>query len=156
MTQPRNRLRTFGGLSFDLDGAETTGAPLQGRRLALLALLAANASTGVRREVLSAYLWPESHPDRARNALNQAVFSLRRDLGDGAIVVTGGEVRLNTTHVSVDVVDFEEAIAAEISTAPSSCTRGHFWLDSSFPTAGSSSAGSRRSAVVSPAGITRR
>ena len=106
-----HRLTVLGGLTLELSGGEPPSTPVQGRRLALLALLA-RAPRGVRRETLASYLWPESDPDRARNALNQAVFSLRRDLGEPALIVTGGEVRLNTEHVAVDVIEFEEALAA--------------------------------------------
>ena len=110
MNTSPHRLRVLGGLTLDQSGGAIPTTPVQARRLALLALLA-RGTPGVRRETLSTYLWPESDPDRARNALNQAVFSLRRDIGESALIVTGGEVRLNTAQVSVDVVEFEQALA---------------------------------------------
>ena len=38
-------------------------------------------STGFSRDKLLLHLWPESDEERARHALKQAVYSVRRDLG---------------------------------------------------------------------------
>ena len=111
MHVPRYRLRVLGGLTLEQPSDVKQAPPVQGRRLALLALLA-RGTPGVRRETLSSHLWPESDPDRARNALNQAVFSLRRDLGESILLVSGGELRLNFEQVTVDVMEFERLLGA--------------------------------------------
>ena len=73
MDAPRYRLRLLGGLTLEQSGDVKQTSLVQGRRLALLALVA-RGGAGARRDTLSAYLWPDSDPDRARNSLNQAVF----------------------------------------------------------------------------------
>jgi len=73
-------LKTFGGLSVEVSGAPGSGAAQQRKTLALLALLAASGRRGVSRDKLSAYLWPESDSEHARNLLKQACYALRRDL----------------------------------------------------------------------------
>jgi DNA-binding SARP family transcriptional activator len=103
------RLITFGGLS--LTGslrAEQTA--LQRRQLALLALLASAAERGMSRDKLFAYLWPESDASRARHALNQTVYSLRRSVGVPVISTAGAQLRLNTPVIGADVIDFQTAM----------------------------------------------
>lgn len=111
MTAPVHRLRAFGGLTLEQTGVDAPVGSIQGRRLALLAFLA-RGTPGVRREGLAAQFWPDSDADRARNALNQAVFALRRELGENAIIVAAGEVRLNIEVVTADVIVFERELAS--------------------------------------------
>ena len=74
------RLETFGALRLtDEAGA---GLPGQRRRLALLALLAVAGPRGLSRDKLQAYLWPEGDAEGARHALEQAIYGLRRQLGE--------------------------------------------------------------------------
>src|SRR5215207_7072229 len=54
------RLCTFGGCRLERDGAEWDVMPGQRKGLALLALLAATGDRGLAREVVAAYLWPDS------------------------------------------------------------------------------------------------
>ena len=81
------RLTTFGGLALSRDGVALTGAAAQRSRLSLLALLATAGPTGFSRDKLLLYLWPESDEERARHALKQAVYSLRRELGSEEVIV---------------------------------------------------------------------
>src|SRR5687768_13993232 len=82
--------------------------------MALLAYLAAALPRGPhRRDTLLALFWPESDGARARAALNQALYVLRKALGDEAIESRGdGDVRLNPDTVSCDAVAFEAALDA--------------------------------------------
>ena len=65
---------------------------------ALLVYLAVEADHPHRRQSLAGLLWPESDQDRARHALVQTLYALRRDLG--ADVVTGAaDLRLNAALV---------------------------------------------------------
>ena len=106
------RLTTFGGLALSKDGTPLTGAAVQRSRLSLLALLATAGSTGFSRDKLLLHLWPESDEERARHALKQAVYSLRRELGADDVIVGTGSLSLNPTIVSSDAREFEVAIAA--------------------------------------------
>ena len=103
------QLQTFGGLRVENDarGAESGPRP---RPLALLAILAIAGSNGVSRERLLGVLWPESPPDRARHALSQTLYSLRRDLG-AEVVLSTPDLRLDTRLITSDVEAFRHAVA---------------------------------------------
>lgn len=105
------RLLTFGGLTLVDDGAPVTGAAAQRSRLALLAVLATAGSSGVARDKLLACLWPESDTERARHALKQAVYALRRDLGGEQAIAGTATLTLDPAFVTSDVREFDEAIA---------------------------------------------
>jgi DNA-binding SARP family transcriptional activator len=102
------RLQLFGGLSL----LDATGSPAmtQRRRLGLLALLATGGERGMSRDKLLVYLWPESTAEHARHALEQLLYSMRRQLSADAI--QGPDpLRLNPTVISSDVDDFARALA---------------------------------------------
>ena len=82
------------------------------RGLALLVLLAAAPDAGVSRDSLLAHLWPESDEDRARSALRQTLFSLRRELGTPELVVGGVGLSLNPVALTSDVREFDLARAS--------------------------------------------
>jgi len=87
-----------------------TGAAAQPRRLAVLALLARAGRSGVTREKILALLWPDETEDRARRSLNQAVYSLRRDLGADDALMGTKDLRLNFDLIEVDVDEFQQSI----------------------------------------------
>lgn len=105
------RINALGGLSIDRDGVLLAGAAAQPRRLAILAILARAGTRGVSRERVMALLWPESDDDRARRALAQALYSLRRDLGDDDAIAGTKDLRLDAERVTSDVGELEAAIA---------------------------------------------
>ena len=114
------RLTTFGGLALSRDGVALTGAAAQRSRLSLLALLATAGPTGFSRDKLLLYLWPESDEERARHALKQAVYSLRRELGSEEVIVGTAALSLNPVIITSDAREFEAAIAAgDLATAVS-------------------------------------
>ena len=76
-------------------GQAVTGAAAQPRRLAVLALLARAGRAGVTREKILALLWPDEPEDKARRSLNQAVYSLRRDLGGEDALLGTKDLRIN-------------------------------------------------------------
>ena len=125
------RLLTLGGLSLVDDGAAVTGAASQRSRLALLALLAAAGPAGVAREKLLACLWPESDDERARHALKQAVYALRRDLGSEHAIAGTATLCLDATIVASDIREFDEAIARHDDAAAVAVYAGPF-LDGVF------------------------
>ncbi|MFN2565986.1 MAG: BTAD domain-containing putative transcriptional regulator [Gemmatimonadaceae bacterium] len=101
-------IETFGRLSaYTADGAAVS-AP---RRLALLALLAAAGDRGLSRDKVIAYLWPESPAEKARHALEQLLYALRREAG-GELFVNGNPLRLDPGAVRSDISEFDDALAA--------------------------------------------
>lgn len=114
------RLTTFGGLALSRDGVALTGAAAQRSRLSLLALLATAGPTGFSRDKLLLHLWPESDEERARHALKQAVYSLRRELGSEEVIVGTASLSLNPLIITSDAREFEMAITAgDLATAVS-------------------------------------
>lgn len=61
------------------------------------------------RDLVAALIWPESDDARARRSLRQAVYLLRRELGEGAVVGTQ-ELSLNRRVVDTDVGRFMRAV----------------------------------------------
>ena len=104
-------INTFGGLSVTRDGAPLGGAAAQPRRLAVLAMLARAGSRGVTREKLIAALWPDADEEQGRKLLTQALYTLRRDLGDEDAITGLKELRLDQDRVTTDVGQFASAIA---------------------------------------------
>ncbi len=102
------RLRTLGAAL--LEGPEGTPASGAGqrRRIALLVLLATSRQ-GISRDRLVGLLWPESPEDRARHALAQLLYTLRRDLG-GEVASGTATLLLDRTRVGSDVDEMEAAL----------------------------------------------
>ena len=103
-------LKTFGGLSATIDDAPVNGAAQQRKTLALLALLAAAGRTGLSRDKLVAYLWPEADAEHARGLLKQACYALRRDLREPDLLLGTTQLRLNPDVIASDVQAFEAAL----------------------------------------------
>lgn len=103
-------LRTLGGLSLENGGRPITGAAGQRGRLALLAAIATAGDRGISRDRLLALFWAESDTERARGALKQALYSLRRDVGERDLTLGTSELRLNPEVIQSDIGEFEEAI----------------------------------------------
>src|SRR5690349_15880824 len=106
------RLRTFGGLSVEGATGPLGGAAIPRQGLALLALLAGAGERGLSRDKLLAVMWPESDAERARHALNQALYVLRRTLREDELVLGTGELRLNPERISSDIAELESAFEA--------------------------------------------
>ncbi|HXD47836.1 MAG TPA: BTAD domain-containing putative transcriptional regulator [Gemmatimonadaceae bacterium] len=108
------RLRLLGGveLSTHEDDREhrISVAP---KPLALLAYLAVAAAeqTPVRRDVLVGLFWPELPTDRARAALRQLLFQLRRTVGESVFQVGRETVALVPDALTSDVTIFEQRLA---------------------------------------------
>jgi DNA-binding SARP family transcriptional activator len=104
------QLRTFGGLTLSRGEEDLTGAATQRRRLAILALLAVARQSGLSRDKLVAYLWPESDAERARHVLNQLLYAQRRQFEADGLFLGRKTVRLNPAVIWTDVADFEQAL----------------------------------------------
>lgn len=120
-------LRLFGGVELTARGeGSERRLVLPPKPLALLAFLALAHAEGrtVRRDVPLALFWPELSSVRARAALRQTLFQLRRALGDGALDAGRDVIALSPEIISCDVVAFERAIAAGDSAAAMELYRG--------------------------------
>ena len=117
------RLGTFGELAF-MDAAGNAVIP-QRRRLALLALLAVVGERGLTRDKVLAYLWAESSSENARHALEQLLYSMRRQVPEALFLGTD-PLRLNAQVVHADVAEFGRAIAAGDPARAVAAYRGPF------------------------------
>jgi TolB-like protein/DNA-binding SARP family transcriptional activator len=105
-------LKSFGGLSVDIDGTPATGAAQQRKTLGLLALLAVAGERGLSRDKLIATLWPETDAEHGRGLLRQACYSLRRDLQAPDLFLGTIQLSLNSAVISSDVGSFVRALEA--------------------------------------------
>lgn len=108
-----------------MDGV-SRGAGLARRLAAVLAVLAAHEPRGIGRDRLLHLLWSESDPTRARHALTQTLYSLRRLLGGDEAIVGTAQLALNPQLVDSDVFAFERAEEARDAGAATVLYRGPF------------------------------
>lgn len=101
------RLVTLGGLRFFKDDVELVQLPAQRLRAAMLVYLAIEGETS--RETLTAMFWPEKESEKARHALSQTLYELRRALGEDWVEVQGDRVRV-TSRVEIDADAFTEGV----------------------------------------------
>jgi DNA-binding SARP family transcriptional activator len=119
-------LKTFGGLSVEIDGIPGTGAAQQRKTLGLLALLAASGPRGLSRDKLIATLWPETDAEHGRGLLNQACYALRRDLHTPDLFLGMIQLRLNPAVISSDVAAFTDALEGNDPAGAVSCYTAPF------------------------------
>ncbi|HOT92626.1 MAG TPA: BTAD domain-containing putative transcriptional regulator [Anaerolineae bacterium] len=97
-------LTLLGTLAITLDGQPVAGIESDKAR-ALLAHLALEPERAFRREALSALLWPEAAPAQAAQNLRQALYNLRRALGEAFLLTTPQTVQFNAAaDVTVDAL----------------------------------------------------
>src|SRR5690349_9071636 len=107
------QLRALGGIELqDSEREELRALLAQPKRFVLLVYLRLAPPRGAqRRDRLISLFWPEQDTERARNALSQALFFLRRTLGAEIILnKNGDEIELNREQLWCDVIAFEEAV----------------------------------------------
>jgi DNA-binding SARP family transcriptional activator len=104
-------LRTFGGLAACSDSGPLEGAGTQKRRLALLALVDVAGERGITRDKLLSYLWADAEAEKARGALAQALYSLRKSLGSDELFLGTNEIRLNRAVLDSDRSRFLSGVA---------------------------------------------
>jgi DNA-binding SARP family transcriptional activator len=123
------QLRLLGGIDLShADGTQARAVLSQPKRLALLLYLAVADSRGFhRRDTLLALFWPESPLDRARRALNAAVYYLRKSLGHDVILSRGDEdLAVNPERVWCDAAAFEHSLDAGSAEEGLDLYRGEF------------------------------
>ncbi len=119
-------LKTFGGLSVASNGVPVSGAAQQRKTLALLALLAAAGKSGLGRDKLVAYLWPDADAEHARGLLKQACYALRRDLHQPDLLLGATQLALNPAIITSDVQAFEDALERRDDAAAAELYAGPF------------------------------
>ena len=110
----RIRLTLLGQVDLSDDSGRRIQSVLsQPKRVALLAYVAmAGRGRFVRRDELTAVFWPRRNDDRARKALRDALYFLRRALGDDVLLTPGDEVGLDWDRFECDAVELLEAVEA--------------------------------------------
>lgn len=105
--------RTFGAIDLRREDGERLELLRQPKRLAVLAYLAAEQTSGpVRREQLLPLLWSGSAPSSARHALSSTLSRLRGTLGSDVVRGRGEETLwLDPDQFEADVLTFREALA---------------------------------------------
>jgi TolB-like protein/DNA-binding SARP family transcriptional activator len=118
-------IKLLGDPAVSRAGVVLNGRPVQGRRLALLSLIASAGSRPISRDKIIARLWPETTTERARHQLSDTLYILRSKLGDDAIRSSGDDLSLNEELVSSDLAEFARfhdegqlERAAEVYTGP--------------------------------------
>jgi DNA-binding SARP family transcriptional activator/dienelactone hydrolase len=107
------RLILLGGLSLQGPSGPLTGRIVQRNQLALLALLARTSDPPLTREKTVGLLWPEHPEDRARARLSDAIYVIRKELGEEVVQTVGNTVRLDTDRLWIDAAAFDMAAEAE-------------------------------------------
>jgi len=110
MDAPAMHLRVFGGFALEPRSGAPPPAPLPRRSEAILAVLAVCGAMGCSRERLMAFLWPERAESKARHHLRDALYAIRRTLGQEAVVSVGDGLRLDPSAVHSDVQAFASAL----------------------------------------------
>jgi DNA-binding SARP family transcriptional activator len=117
------RVETLGTVRISRDGEEIDVLLRQKLRCALLVYVAVEQQT--TRELLASLFWQDRAPDKARHALSQIVYELRRGLGEDVIETTGDRVRVSA-EMEVDSRDFASAIEREDFESAFELYRGPF------------------------------
>lgn len=110
------QLHLLGGLTLEAPDLSPTSVVRRRHPQALLAIVAAGAPRAVSRERIAALLWPGSPSSRAGNSLRQALYHLRRDLGEEIFLPeSAGGLQLDPARFSIDLWMFRAAVAAGAS-----------------------------------------
>ncbi len=104
-------LHTFGAPLLAENGAPLSGAVMQPRRLALLAVIASSGPGGVKRQDLMRLFWSSHSIAAASHALSQWMFLVRRTLGASDLFLGTTHITLNPERIEVDVTVFDAAVA---------------------------------------------
>src|ERR671918_2922817 len=103
------RLQLLGGFRAHVAGEEASALAKVPRRAALLTCLALERD--ITRTRVIALLWPDVPADRARHALNQAIYYLRGLIGADWVELRGDHYVV-APWVTTDVEELERAAAA--------------------------------------------
>jgi DNA-binding SARP family transcriptional activator len=120
------RLQLLGAVDLHDEGRDVEPMLRRPKSVALLAYLAcARPRAFHRRDVLLPLFWPDLDQSHARNALRQAVHSLRQVLGAAVLIGRGeDELSVDRSRLWCDVVQFEEDLSAGDAKAAVTLYRG--------------------------------
>ncbi len=110
---------------FELTGPEGSVEFASRKAAGLLAFLACAAPEQQRREKLTDLLWGSHFETQARQNLRQALYVLRRILGDDSIVNSGHLVLLKAGVIDCDVLRFEALLRDGSRDALAAATKLH-------------------------------
>lgn len=116
-------VQALGSVRVTRDGLEVAGLAAQRIRLALLVYLAVERER--TRDAVLGVLWPEREQEKARHALNQTLYELRRVLGAKWLDVSGDRLLVTDTVVS-DARLFEQALKGRADAHALELYRGPF------------------------------
>ena len=122
------RLKTLGHLALEGPGTGLGAVLRQPKTLAVLVFLAVTSREGcVRRDRLVATFWPDLDHKRARAALRNALYLLRRALPSDSIVSEGDEMlRVDRARIRIDAAEFEDATSGGALESALEVYRGDF------------------------------
>lgn len=123
------QLRTLGAIDIAGDEGHRIGSVLQQpKRTALLVFLATAERAGmVSRDRVLAVFWPEADRERAGHALSQALYYLRRSLGNDVLANLGPEeLGLDPAKISCDALTFQQALDRGDALRALECYQGEF------------------------------
>ena len=106
---PRLSVGLLGGFQVRLDAGAAIALPTR-KSQALLAYLALPPGQAHPRDKLAALLWGGMRDDAARTSLRQALFAIRKALGESAVRVEGGTIALIPDRVEVDAVSLAQEV----------------------------------------------
>jgi DNA-binding SARP family transcriptional activator/TolB-like protein len=101
------RVEALGGLRILVGDQEFAALAKQRLKCGLLVFLAVERS--VMRESLIATFWPDKEPDKARHALSQNLYELKKMLGEEWLLVSGDRLTIADT-VRCDAVEFVASV----------------------------------------------
>ncbi|MEJ2502226.1 MAG: BTAD domain-containing putative transcriptional regulator [Gemmatimonadota bacterium] len=104
------QLKLLGGATIDAGSGPISGPAARRHPLAVLAVLATASAQTLSRGKIVGLLWPEATEKAARHRLNTCLSSLRKVLGEQALVSIGDDIRLDVEALDVDVVGFQAAV----------------------------------------------
>jgi DNA-binding SARP family transcriptional activator/TolB-like protein len=125
--------RLFGGATVVGPDGPLAGRIAQRRQLALVAVLSRHIDRPVARDRLVALLWPEAPAERARRALADGVYLIRRALGETSVISVGDDLLLVRDQVASDVANFHDRLAAGDDEGAVSLYAGPFLDGFHFP-----------------------
>jgi ATP/maltotriose-dependent transcriptional regulator MalT len=106
-----NHFYAFGQFTIMADGRELEhGGKTPLKVLELLQVIIAFGGTQVEGLAVSEMLWPDSDGDNAQQALETALFRLRKLVGKDSITVSGGKISLNKKRCWLDIWAFEQQL----------------------------------------------
>lgn len=104
-------VKTLGRCLVQRDGHELAQLEAQKQPCALMLFLAIEGPTA--RDRLLTMFWPDRAAEKARHSLSQALYSLRRDLGEERVGSRGDEVRIACPQIAIDALELEVAAGRE-------------------------------------------